>query len=287
MRDIEVWADQINWDKRIKAVCKPCWELKYCPYGPIVEDFPLKKDRDDHSCRIFGHDCPVFYVSEPLTETKELRNVSRNIQRPVQFRVMKRDNQICRVCGQAVKDEDIEFDHIIPFSKGGSSDEHNIRLLCSTCNKKKSNNFEDEYLVRNSSEHTMKPTTLSILEVLLNSIDFYHDFVNDHNKEPEIEDFQKIFYKSDRKFAEIMTSVTKDIVRFFKSDIPTEMNKKLFNALKMRWGFKDGSLYYIEGVAEKTKIEIEKIIVEEKYFIQLLGWNIPLNQNNRTKWKAM
>jgi len=22
-------------------VCKPCWELKYCPYGPWVEDSPL------------------------------------------------------------------------------------------------------------------------------------------------------------------------------------------------------------------------------------------------------
>lgn len=24
-----------------KQPCKPCWELKYCPYGPLVEYFPL------------------------------------------------------------------------------------------------------------------------------------------------------------------------------------------------------------------------------------------------------
>ncbi len=30
-----------EWDKRVKGVCKPCWELKYCPYGPLVEQFPL------------------------------------------------------------------------------------------------------------------------------------------------------------------------------------------------------------------------------------------------------
>ncbi len=30
-----------EWEKRTKHVCKPCWELKYCPYGPLVEDFPL------------------------------------------------------------------------------------------------------------------------------------------------------------------------------------------------------------------------------------------------------
>lgn len=25
-------------------VCKPCWELKYCPYGQLVEFFPLPSD---------------------------------------------------------------------------------------------------------------------------------------------------------------------------------------------------------------------------------------------------
>ena len=26
------------------VVCKPCWELKYCPYGPLVEFFPSLSD---------------------------------------------------------------------------------------------------------------------------------------------------------------------------------------------------------------------------------------------------
>jgi hypothetical protein len=82
---ISEWGNKINWDARVKAVCKPCWELKYCPYGPLVEDFPLKVENDDQSCRIFGHDCPVFYVAEPLTETKELRRISRSIPRTIQF----------------------------------------------------------------------------------------------------------------------------------------------------------------------------------------------------------
>ncbi|MBI2559118.1 HNH endonuclease [Candidatus Woesearchaeota archaeon] len=30
-----------EWEKITKHVCKPCWELKYCPYGPLVEQFPL------------------------------------------------------------------------------------------------------------------------------------------------------------------------------------------------------------------------------------------------------
>ena len=39
-------------------VCKPCWELKYCPYGPLVEDFPLppllKCEHDEHVQYIKG-----------------------------------------------------------------------------------------------------------------------------------------------------------------------------------------------------------------------------------------
>src|SRR5689334_19540866 len=30
-----------EWNRRTRSVCKPCWELKYCPYGPLVEQFPL------------------------------------------------------------------------------------------------------------------------------------------------------------------------------------------------------------------------------------------------------
>jgi hypothetical protein len=29
------------------SVCKPCWELKYCPYGYLVEYFPLYHTTDD------------------------------------------------------------------------------------------------------------------------------------------------------------------------------------------------------------------------------------------------
>jgi hypothetical protein len=36
--DREVLQD---WRERLRRVCKPCWELKYCPYGPLVEQSPL------------------------------------------------------------------------------------------------------------------------------------------------------------------------------------------------------------------------------------------------------
>jgi len=41
---VQQWAEKIDWAKRIKAVCKPCWELRYCPYGPLVEHFSLPEE---------------------------------------------------------------------------------------------------------------------------------------------------------------------------------------------------------------------------------------------------
>jgi hypothetical protein len=133
----EVRAD---WERRTQHVCKPCWELKYCPYGILVEDFPLLPPTREHAiehhefrqrqlaadayederrkmfeedvasfnpddypnkhnpsdiekqCSVFGHLCPVFFVNEPFTETKDNRRIGRHIPRAVMLRVVRRDN---------------------------------------------------------------------------------------------------------------------------------------------------------------------------------------------------
>lgn len=182
----------------LNNICKPCWELKHCPYGPLVEDFPLppttykenqeyieyiKKcletgkmgdthdipiddDRkrwfqtsisDDNesycvdklsefeqeaSCKEFGHLCPAYFVSEPFTETSTGRNRSRNISHSTIIRVARRDNNTCQVCGKILLDREIEIDHIIPYSRGGTSDENNLRVTCLECNRKKGKKIE-------------------------------------------------------------------------------------------------------------------------------------------------
>lgn len=137
----------------IARVCKPCWELKYCPYGAFVEEFPLlpppeecpeeiPKEISDMGCTVFGHMCPVFFVSEGYTETAEPRRRGRYIPFEVKMRVVRRDNHTCQVCGKHLLDNEVEFDHIIPISKGGSSEEPNIRLTCFKCNRDKSDQVE-------------------------------------------------------------------------------------------------------------------------------------------------
>ena len=56
----------------------------------------------------------------------------------VKMFVWNRDNGKCVKCGSR---ESLEYDHIIPVSKGGSNTERNIQLLCEKCNRSKRDNI--------------------------------------------------------------------------------------------------------------------------------------------------
>lgn len=74
-----------------------------------------------------------FKTVEQFSSTR-----SRHIPRNVKQAVWARDGECCVQCQST---ENLEYDHIIPFSKGGANTTNNIQLLCLTCNRKKSNNI--------------------------------------------------------------------------------------------------------------------------------------------------
>lgn len=61
-------------------------------------------------------------------------NTRERIPDDVKMYVWKRDEGKCVICGSQEK---LEFDHIIPFSKGGSNTARNLQLLCEKCNRSK------------------------------------------------------------------------------------------------------------------------------------------------------
>jgi hypothetical protein len=61
---------------------------------------------------------------------------TRQIPGKVKLAVYKRDRGVCTQCGSK---DNLHFDHILPYSKGGTSlSENNIQLLCSRHNLQKS-----------------------------------------------------------------------------------------------------------------------------------------------------
>jgi 5-methylcytosine-specific restriction endonuclease McrA len=52
----------------------------------------------------------------------------------VRHEVWRRDRGTCVQCGSRAR---LEFDHIIPVSRGGSSTPRNLELRCEPCNRRK------------------------------------------------------------------------------------------------------------------------------------------------------
>ena len=71
-------------------------------------------------------------------ESKELTRSRPTIPEKVRVEVWRRDGGKCAKCGSR---ENLEYDHIIPLSKGGSNTSRNIELLCEKCNRSKSNSI--------------------------------------------------------------------------------------------------------------------------------------------------
>ena len=66
----------------------------------------------------------------------------REVKLGIRYKVLKRDNFRCVLCGRSPATEqgcELHVDHIIPFSKGGKSTLDNLRSTCKECNLGKGN----------------------------------------------------------------------------------------------------------------------------------------------------
>lgn len=73
--------------------------------------------------------------AELLTRSQDLRGPTREgIPERVRHEVWRRDEGRCVECRNQ---ERLEFDHVIPVSRGGSSTARNLQLLCEPCNRRK------------------------------------------------------------------------------------------------------------------------------------------------------
>jgi hypothetical protein len=144
MNDLKVRASEMlrtgvsDNRKPLDRARRALFEKQLSDYTPDDHPHEVPEIFREASCNIFGHICPVFFAAESITETSEERRRGRYIPFKTKMRVVRRDNHTCQECGIHLRDDEVEFDHKIPLSKGGSTEEHNIRLTCYDCNREKS-----------------------------------------------------------------------------------------------------------------------------------------------------
>lgn len=60
------------------------------------------------------------------------------ISKSLRYNVLHRDGFRCQACGATHKQTRLHIDHIVPVSKGGTTEEGNLQVLCEACNLGKS-----------------------------------------------------------------------------------------------------------------------------------------------------
>lgn len=100
------------------------------------------------------------YERERLIRYREIRDCRKQIEAEQEYQnskqyqrklmtdrmryaILKRDGFRCSICGRTQDDGvKLHVDHIHPVSKGGKTEEYNLRTLCHTCNFGKSDQYD-------------------------------------------------------------------------------------------------------------------------------------------------
>lgn len=98
---------------------------RYCSYEYLVKRY-RDLARIENVCTLREY----HSKTQRRLMTKELRKA-----------IMERDNYTCQICGKYMPDGvGLQIDHIVPVSKGGTTVASNLQVLCSKCNRRKSDN---------------------------------------------------------------------------------------------------------------------------------------------------
>ena len=80
----------------------------------------------------------IPYVLSDRTKHDEKYLNIRTFSPAQKMRAYQRQNGICSCCGQHFEFEEMQGDHIIPWSQGGKTEDSNLQMLCQRCNNDKS-----------------------------------------------------------------------------------------------------------------------------------------------------
>ena len=87
----------------------------------------------------------ILYLSETIKFRNSVAGQRALMTSSFRKKILERDGYKCQKCGTSIDQEPhllLEVDHIIPLSKGGTTEERNLQTLCWKCNRSKGTKIE-------------------------------------------------------------------------------------------------------------------------------------------------
>ena len=143
----ELWqyfSSVIEWTKSVFPNYRK--EMKGLPWGEFYNEYKdignqLSSEETEEQISQLMQDEDVTkksgiyrYILSGDERYLSIRAFTPNMKREA----FERQEGICPVCGKTFKIEEMEADHITPWSKGGKTIPENCQMLCKDCNRRKS-----------------------------------------------------------------------------------------------------------------------------------------------------
>ena len=108
----------------------------------FIRKYIILKDKNDSQIKIFIEDImpntiiPISFLPEE-EKNKKIKKIRSPLSPKLRMDVFKRDKFVCQYCGACGPDIELEIDHIIPVSRGGTDELSNLKTACWDCNRGK------------------------------------------------------------------------------------------------------------------------------------------------------
>jgi len=132
----------INWVKVIFPNYRK--EMKGINWGNLYNNFKDKKfnsnDLEKQIKKLIDDDDVTSKkgIYEYLIDGEEKHLNIRSFTDKEKLKVYEKQDGVCKKCEKKFKIEEMEADHITPWSKGGKTIVENCQMLCKECNRRKS-----------------------------------------------------------------------------------------------------------------------------------------------------
>jgi hypothetical protein len=114
---------------------------------------------------------------------------------------------------------------------------------------------------------------------------FRHYFFQENKRLPTVDDIAEEFNEGKKgDFEKNAEQVTIDLETILGGKKPKEIPRNIYEALRLRWGYKDKKIRKLRQAAKETGIPLDHLLESEIELVEKLGWSVKDTLSERKKW---